>query len=44
MNSYLEKDTYLHSLDVRTKLIVFLLVLFPLFMFIMRCWSAVATC
>lgn len=33
MNSYLEKDTYLHSLDVRTKLIVFLLVLFPLFMF-----------
>lgn len=33
MNSYLQKETYLHSLDVRTKLIIFLLVLFPLFMF-----------
>jgi energy-coupling factor transport system permease protein len=33
MNSYLQKETYLHALDVRTKLIIFLLVLFPLFMF-----------
>ena len=33
MNSYLNKQTYLHALDVRTKLILFFLSLVPLFMF-----------
>lgn len=33
MNSYLDKETYLHKLDVRTKLILFMLSLVPLFMF-----------
>jgi energy-coupling factor transport system permease protein len=33
MNSYLDKETYLHKLDVRTKLILFVLALVPLFMF-----------
>lgn len=33
MNSYLQKQTYLHTLDVRTKLILFFLALVPLFMF-----------
>ena len=33
MNSYLNQQTYLHALDVRTKLILFFLSLVPLFMF-----------
>ncbi len=33
MNSYLARNTYLHKLDVRTKLILFVLFLLPLFMF-----------
>jgi len=33
MNSHVELDTYIHKLDVRTKLIIFILILIPLFIF-----------
>ncbi len=33
MNSYLDQETYIHRLDVRTKLILFVLILVPIFMF-----------
>lgn len=33
MNSYLEQETYIHKLDVRTKMILFILILVPIFMF-----------